>query len=95
MGVWLGEPGTGSRVASFSVGTMVGELAFLDGARRSANVVAECDVECSLFDVGDFLRMQDSHPRIHATILRNLAVSLATKLRKVNRDVSILSAQRS
>ena len=95
VGVWLGEPGTGSRVASFSVGTMVGELAFLDGARRSANVVAECDVECSLFDVGDFLRMQDSHPRIHATILRNLAVSLATKLRKVNRDVSILSAQRS
>jgi len=94
VGVWLGEPGTSSRVASFSVGTMVGELAFLDGARRSANVVAECDVECSQFDVGDFLRMQDSHPRIHATILRNLAVSLATKLRKVNQDVSILSAQR-
>ncbi len=94
VGVWLGEPGTGSRVASFSVGTMVGELAFLDGARRSAHVVAECDVECSLFDVDDFLRLQESHPRIHATILRNLAVSLATKLRKVNRDVSILSTQR-
>lgn len=94
VGVWLGEPGTGSRVASFSVGTMVGELAFLDGARRSADVVAECDVECSLFDVGDFLRLQESHPRMHATILRNLAVSLATKLRKVNRDVSIISAQR-
>ena len=93
VGVWLGEPGTGSRVASYSVGTMVGELAFLDGARRSAHVVAEGDVECSLFDVGDFLRLQDTHPRIHATILRNLGVSLATKLRKVNRDVSILSAQ--
>jgi glutaminase len=95
VGVWLGEPGIGSRVASFSVGTMVGELAFLDGARRSAHVVAECDVECSLFEVADFLRLQESHPRVHATILRNLAVSLATKLRKVNRDVSILSAQRS
>jgi glutaminase len=95
VGVWLGEPGTGSRAASFSVGTMVGELAFLDGARRSAHVVAESDVECSLFDVADFLRLQESHPRTHATILRNLAVSLATKLRKANNDVSILSAQRS
>jgi len=95
VGVWLGEPGSGSRVASFSVGTMVGELAFLDGARRSANVVAEGDVACGVFEAADFLRLQESHPRMHATILRNLGVSLATKLRKVNQDVSILAAQRS
>jgi glutaminase len=93
VGVWLGEPGKGSRVSSFSVGTMVGELAFIDGERRSANVVAEGDVECGLFEAKDFLRLQESHPQIHATVLRNIAASLATKLRRANHYVSVLSAQ--
>ncbi len=93
VGVWLGEPGKGSRVASFAVGTMVGELAFIDGERRSANVIAEGEVECGVFEAEDFLRLQASHPRIHATILRNIAASLATKLRRVNQHVSVLSAQ--
>jgi len=93
VGVWLGEPGTGSRVASFSVGTMVGELAFIDGERRSANVAAEGEVECGVLEAADFLGLQESHPRIHATILRDIAASLANKLRRVNQHVSVLSAQ--
>jgi glutaminase len=93
VGVWLGEPGKGSRVASFGIGTMVGELAFIDGERRSANVVAEGQVECGVFEARDFLRLQESHPRIHATILRNIGASLATKLRRANAHVSVLSAQ--
>lgn len=94
VGVWLGEPATGNRVASFSVGTMVGEMAFLDGARRSANVVAEGDVECVVFELEDFNRLLETHPRLHTKILRNIGVSLATKLRKVNEDVRILIAAR-
>ena len=31
---------------------------------------------------------------LHTKILRNIGISLATKLRKLNQDVSILSAQR-
>jgi glutaminase len=93
VGVWLGEPGKGSRVASFAAGTMVGELAFIDGERRSANVVAEGPAECVVFEAEDFRRLQESHPRIHATILRNIAASLATKLRRANQHVTVLSAQ--
>jgi glutaminase len=93
VGVWLGEPGKGSRVASFAVGTMVGELAFIDGERRSANVVAEGTVECGVFEVADFSALQEAHPRIHATILRNIGASLAAKLRRANQHVSVLSAQ--
>lgn len=93
VGVWLGEPGKGTRVASFSVGTMVGELAFIDGERRSAHVEAEMDVECSVLEADDFLGLQQSHPRIHATILRNIGVSLATKLRRSTEQLSVLSAQ--
>ena len=95
VGVWLaGDAAEGNRVASFSVGTMVGEMAFLDGARRSADVVAEGDVETAAFEIVDFVRLQQSHPVLHTKILRNIAVSLATKLRKVNQDVSVLSAAR-
>ena len=95
VGVFLGGvASTGNRVASFSVGTMVGEMAFLDGAPRSADVVAEGDVESAVFEIADFNRLQQSHPVLHTKLLRNIAVSLATKLRKVNQDVSVLSAER-
>jgi CRP-like cAMP-binding protein len=82
-------------MSSFSVGTMVGEMAFLDGVKRSANVVAEGDVECAVFQVADFVGLQASHPVIHTKILRNIGISLATRLRKLNQDVSILSTQRA
>ena len=93
VGVWLGEPGKGTRVASFSVGTMVGELAFIDGERRSANVVAETELECGVLEAEGFFGLQDSHPRIHATILRNIGASLATKLRRAFEHLSVLSTQ--
>jgi glutaminase len=94
VGVWLGDHENGNRVASFSVGTMVGEMAFLDGAQRSANVVAEGNVECAVFELQDFNRLLETHPQLHTKILRNIGVSLATKLRKVNDDVRILIAER-
>ena len=95
VGVWLGAvTGEGRRMGSFSVGTMVGEMAFLDGEKRSANVVAEGDVECAVLEIAAFLTLQQSHPMLHTKILRNIGISLATKLRKLNQDVSILSAQR-
>jgi len=95
VGVFLGGAAVaGNRVASFSVGTMVGEMAFLDGAPRSADVVAEGDVETAAFEIADFVRLQQSHPVLHTKILRNIAVSLATKLRKVSQDVSVFSAER-
>jgi hypothetical protein len=36
----------------------------------------------------------ETHPQLHTKILRNIGVSLATKLRKVNEDVRILIAER-
>ena len=36
------------RIASFSAGTVMGEIAFLDGGRRSATAVADEDVSCAV-----------------------------------------------
>lgn len=95
VGVWVGGgPGAGSRVASFSVGTMVGEMGFLDAAPRSADVVAEGRVETATLAMADFALLQRTHPVLHAKILRNIAVSLARKLRKVDEDVTVLAATR-
>ena len=93
VGVWLGDPESRSRVASVSAGTMVGELAFIDGERRLADVVAEGDVTCRELEVGEFLRLQGSHPRIHATVLRNIAASLASKLRRASQHVGVPSPE--
>jgi glutaminase len=95
VGVWVGKAQEeGSRVASFSVGTMVGEMAFIDRAKRSADVIAEEEVECAVLEIEDFLRLQDTHPVLHAKILRNIGVSLAMKLRKANQDMNMLAGVR-
>jgi glutaminase len=84
------ESGGKKRLATFSAGMAFGEMAVLDGARRSAVVVADTDVECDLLTVEDFQRLIDSHPRIKITLLRNISLSLCRKLRKANRELSAL-----
>lgn len=51
-------------------------------------------MECAVFELQDFNHLLETHPQLHTKILRNIGVSLATKLRKVNEDVRILIAER-
>jgi CRP-like cAMP-binding protein len=73
---------------------MVGEMAFVDGARRAADVVTEGEVETAALAISDFVGLQQTHSVLHTKILRNIAVSLSMKLRKVNQDVSVLASAR-
>jgi glutaminase len=84
------DSGGTKRLATFSPGMAFGEMAVLDGARRSAVVVADTDVECDLLTVEDFQCLIDSHPRIKIALLRNISLSLCRKLRKANRELSAL-----
>jgi len=77
------------RLATLSPGMVFGEMAVIDGARRSAEVVADEDTECDLLTVDDFNKLVDSHPRIKITILRNLNLAFCRKLRKANRELGI------
>ncbi|WP_240772766.1 glutaminase A [Phragmitibacter flavus] len=81
--------GSQKRLATFSSGMAFGEMALIDNATRSAIVVAETEVECHVLTVETFDALDDDHPHIKIVLLRNLAHSLSTKLRKVNREVSI------
>ena len=95
---WLhGEPGEAirpgeerHRLASFSPGMCFGEMAFIDGAPRSADIVAETDVDCHLLSLDDFQKLSRSHPAIKIKLLEQLALDLTRKLRKANRELDVL-----
>ena len=77
------------RLATFSPGMSFGEMAFLDGAPRSANIVADSEAECDLITMEDFQALGETHPAIKIKILANLSLNLTGKLRKANREMSV------
>ena len=77
------------RLARFSPGMSFGEMAFLDGAPRSANIVADTDVICDQLSLADFEALGKTHPAIKIKIMENLCLDLTGKLRKANRELSI------
>ncbi len=83
----------GQRVslATLRSGRAFGEMAVLDGERRSASCVAASD--CQLLNLGkDSLeKMLNDAPKIAAKIIRAIAVSLSRRLRMA--DGQLLSQQ--
>jgi glutaminase len=81
--------GAQKRLGLFSPGMAFGEVAMLDGARRSATVVAETEVECHLLKRDAFDALGKTHPRIKIVLLTNMALGLARLLRKATREFSV------
>lgn len=84
------EAGTLKRLATFSAGMAFGEMAVLDRAPRSAMIVADTEVACDLLKLSDFEELSVSHPAIKIRLLQNLSLNLCHKLRKANRELSVL-----
>lgn len=83
-------PGEGRhRLATFSPGMSFGEMALIDGALRSANIVADTDVECHLFSLENFQKLGETHPAIKIKMLEKLCLDLTGKIRKANRELSV------
>jgi glutaminase len=77
------------RLATFSPGMSFGEMALLDGAPRSANIVADADVECHVLAREDFQALGGTHPALKIKMLERLCQDLTGKLRKANRELSV------
>jgi anti-anti-sigma regulatory factor len=69
------------RIASRTAGTMVGEMALLEGGRRSATIVADDPVIVYELDRRYFTELLATSPAIANRILHNIAVELAGRLR--------------
>jgi len=79
----------GRRLATVSPGMSFGEMAFIDGARRSADIVADTEVECHLLTLEDFDKFGKTHPALKIKLLEQLCLDLTGKLRKANRELTV------
>ncbi len=70
-----------TRFASFSPGTLIGELALLDGGGRSADAVADRPSELLALDGTALEQLAHDDPPLAALLYRRLALNLAHRLR--------------
>lgn len=80
------------RLDVLSAGMSFGELAFLDGSPRSADIVAMSDVSCRIIDRSFFDELGAQHPVLKAKILNEIAIQLSDRLRQANIEISALRA---
>jgi len=78
------ENGRTKRLMTFSAGTVIGEMALLEGQPRSATVVARDGVECYRLSLEVFEAFESSRPRIAVVLLSNLARLLSGRVRTAN-----------
>jgi CRP-like cAMP-binding protein len=75
------------RIASLGRGTMFGEMALIEGAPRSASIVADEAVTCYELSRDDFDQLMRDRPVIATQIMRNTARELARRLRRTTEDL--------
>jgi glutaminase len=87
----LVEKGRQRRLAILGAGVAVGEMAFLDEGRRSADVVAERDTKLAKLSIDDLRQIGAVSPSATATFAANLARNLSGRLRRANEQVRMLA----
>ena len=78
------------RVASIGPGLSFGEMALLDGGKRSADIVADERVVCYGLAVEQLHELAAQHPSIMVTILGNLTREFSERLRHANEEIRAL-----
>jgi glutaminase len=79
------------RLATLGPGVAFGEMALLDEARRSADIVAEIDSVVARLPIADFRRLAVEHPGITEKFSLNLVRNLSARLRRANEQVRRLA----
>jgi len=72
------------RLAGVRAGALLGEVGFLDRATRSASVIAETRMRAFKLHRKDFDDLSVSHPKIIQTMLQNISLDLAIRLRRTS-----------
>ncbi|MGE0828469.1 MAG: glutaminase A [Hyphomonadaceae bacterium] len=86
-----GEAGVRTiRLGSIGPGMSFGEMALLDGGRRSADVVADQRVLCYGFSVEELQELSREHPAILIKLLSNITRDMSERLRLANNEIRAL-----
>lgn len=72
-------------------GSLVGEMALLDGAARSASCTALSDVQAAGLSRRGMQRLIEEHPATAARLLAGLGQRMAERLRALNQHIQLVS----
>jgi CRP-like cAMP-binding protein len=88
--IHLPESDRYKRLVTYSPGVTFGEMAFLDGRPRSADVWSDEDTETYVLSPVDFSVLQNESPQIAIKLVRNIALDISDRLRLRTNEVRIL-----
>ncbi len=79
-------------LSTFGQGNFFGEMAFLDGATRSADALVFTDTDLYVLSRAAFDTIADEHKKAAIKLLESLASTLAARLRYANAEMRALEA---
>ena len=79
-------------LSTFGQGNFFGEMAFLDGAPRSADAIAFTDTDLYVLPRKTFDKIAEEHKKIAIKLLESLASTLSARLRYANAEMRALEA---
>ena len=82
-----GEDGVSTPVARIQTGEVVGEMAVLDPAPRSASVIAATDCEMLELSRGGLLQLRRQAPSVSSGIVGGIIADVTRRLRDVNKRI--------
>jgi CRP-like cAMP-binding protein len=80
-----GKPGP--RIEVFAAGMTFGEMALVDGAPRSADVIALEPVSCRVLELQVFEAFDERDPKLKIGLLQQITRQLSASLRRRNAEV--------
>ena len=88
--IHLTESDRYKRLITYSAGVTFGEMAFLDGSPRSADVWADEESETYMLSPAEFNGLQNESPQIAIKLIRNIALEMSDRLRIRTNEVRVL-----
>ncbi len=75
------------RLASIGPGSTFGEMALVEGGRRSADVIADDPTMCYIFSIEKIEELATEYPNILVTLLSNMVRVVSGNLQKANEEI--------
>ena len=79
------------RLSTITPGLAFGELALLDGGKRSADVIADEPAVCYLLPIVKLKALANNHPAIETKLLLNICRELSIRLRRADAEIRALA----
>lgn len=87
LSAWLETPGHTERLMRFKPGSLVGEMALLDGQSRSASIRADSSSRLLHLSQSAFESLSEHCPAASQSLLQHIAVSMVARLRQSNQTL--------